>query len=98
METIAARLRATRHALDLTQRELCRRAGIETNTYNQWEKAKGRPEIDKAFKLCDAFGLTLDWIYSGVLAGLPHDLAVKLVRLSDPEEEPPSRRAKRGEM
>jgi len=87
VRAIAERLLKTQHALGLNQRQLCARAGIATNTYNQWVKAKGRPDLDEAFKLCDAFGLTLDWIYFGDPSGLPHALAIKLF---GPPNNPPA--------
>jgi len=77
---ISARLIATRHALGLSQVELCRRTGIATNTYNMWEKGNGRPELDKAFLLCETFGLTLDWIYRGDATGLPYGIASKALK------------------
>lgn len=70
-----------RIALDLTAADLCRRAGIATNTYSQWENAKGRPELDKAIKLVDAFGVTLDWLYLGNAAALPNKLATSIAEL-----------------
>lgn len=76
---IAHRLRMTREALGLNQTELCERAGVKRNTYNQWEQGKGRPQIDEAQKLCDAFNITLDWIYRGDPSGLPHKVALPLV-------------------
>ena len=75
---IAARLQATRAALDLNQRKLCELSGIAPNTYNQWEKGRGRPDLDGAIALCDALGLTLDWIYRGDPSGLPQRIALKL--------------------
>ena len=75
---IAARLYAFRESQGWDQTELCKRCGIATNTYNQWEKGKGRPGLDKAIILRDAFGLPLDWIYLGDAACLPHHIAVKL--------------------
>jgi transcriptional regulator with XRE-family HTH domain len=90
VEAIASRLVATREALGLNQTRLCERAGIATNTYNQWEKAKGRPDLDGAFLLCDAFGLSLDWIYRGDESRLPHDIAMKL------RGPPPPRRIAKG--
>ena len=78
IEAIAHRLRATRAALGLEQAPFCRRAGIAPNTYNQFERAKGRPSLDMALKLCDAYGLTLDWIYRGDPSGLPYELARSL--------------------
>lgn len=62
---IAERLVRTRMALGLNQTQLCARAGLAKNTYNQWEGAHGRPGLDYAIQLCDAFDLTLDWIYLG---------------------------------
>jgi transcriptional regulator with XRE-family HTH domain len=79
---IASRLQATRVALGLNQTDLCRRAGIELTTYNQWERGHIRPGLDEAFKLCDCEELayTLDWIYRGEPSSqLPFWLAVQLV-------------------
>ncbi|NIA67802.1 helix-turn-helix transcriptional regulator [Pelagibius litoralis] len=78
VNAIAERLRVTRDALGLSQAEMCRGSGIATNTYNQWEKGRGRPELDKAILICDAYGLTLDWIYLGDSSGLPYRLIEKI--------------------
>jgi DNA-binding XRE family transcriptional regulator len=75
---IAKRLELTRTVLQLSQSEFADRAGIARNTYNQWEKAKGRPQLDGAMALCEAHGLTLDWIYFGEKSGLSYALAQKL--------------------
>jgi transcriptional regulator with XRE-family HTH domain len=75
---IAHRLRITRIAIGINQTELCKRTGISKNTYNQWERGKGRPELDKAFLLCINLGYTLDWIYLGDPSGLPAWIARSL--------------------
>jgi transcriptional regulator with XRE-family HTH domain len=62
---IAQRLIATRRALGYSQAELCRRTGIAPNTYNQYEKARNRPDWENANRLCDGLGITLDWIFRG---------------------------------
>lgn len=94
IEAIAARLVATREALGLNQRQLCERADLAPNTYNQWERARGRPDLDGALALCEAFGLSLDWIYRGDESRLSHELAVKIrARTAVP---PAPRRAKGG--
>lgn len=72
---IGERLVRARLALGLTQSELADAAGIGRNTYNQWERGKGRPGLGEALKLCDKFGLTLDWIYRGDPSGLPFRIA-----------------------
>lgn len=77
-QSIARRLKLTREALGLNQTQFCTAGGIAPNTYNQWERARGRPELDGAAQLCEAHGLTLDWIYRGVSEGLPDWLASKL--------------------
>lgn len=78
VQGIAHRLKATREALGLTQSEFCDLAGVARNTYNQWEKGVSRPELDKAMLLCEAHGLTLDWIYRGAVSHLPYALASKI--------------------
>jgi transcriptional regulator with XRE-family HTH domain len=75
LNAIAARLRATREAFDLGQNEFARRAGIASNTYNQYEQAKNLPRLDFANQICDTYGVTLDWIYRGDPSGLPVRIA-----------------------
>lgn len=78
VEQIAHRLRMGREALGMSAAELCRRTGIQPNTYSQWENSKGRPQLDEAIKLCSALGYTLDWIYLGDRSGLPYAIASKI--------------------
>lgn len=80
VKAIGNRLQATRQALGLSQAEICRLTGIAPNTWNQWERGVGRPELDKAFELCKTLGVTLDWIYRGNPGGLPFDLAQKVLK------------------
>ena len=60
---VGGRLAITRQALGLTQTEFARRAGVAQNTYNQIEKGRKLPSVELAMALCDAHGLTLDWIF-----------------------------------
>lgn len=79
---IGVRLELTRRALGLAQSEFAERAGLSRNAYNQYETGTNRPQLEAAFKLCDTYRLTLDWIYFGDNSGLRHDLAdaVKALR------------------
>lgn len=78
VQKIAARLRAAREAMGHSQADICRLTGIRSGTYNQWEQAVGRPELDKAMILRDKLGWTLDYIYRGDITGLPFAIASKL--------------------
>lgn len=75
MAAIGKRLEITRQVLGLAQNVFCERAGIATNTYNQYERGKKRPSIENAISLCETYGLTLDWIYRGDPSGLRYETA-----------------------
>lgn len=55
----------------MTQAEFAKVAGLAVNTYNQWEQGKKRPDVAGATRICEAHGLTLDYIYRGKADGLP---------------------------
>lgn len=78
LAAIGERLLLTREAMGLNQAELCRRTGLNPNTYNQWETGKQRPDLDYAYQLVDNLGITLDWIYLGSMGAIPGDLANKI--------------------
>lgn len=67
---IAKRLLAVRKSLKLTQAAFAARNGFNSTQYNNWEKGSRRIPIEKALKLCDRYGLTLDFIYRGREDGL----------------------------
>lgn len=67
---IGARLKALREGLsDLSQKDWAEKHGFNGTQYNNWEKGVRRITVDAAEVLCDAYGLTLDAIYRGKLAG-----------------------------
>jgi len=72
---VGERLRLTRQITGLDQGEFAGRAGIAPNTYNQIEKGKKYPSTEKAIALCEAYDLTLDWIYRGDPSGLRYQTA-----------------------
>jgi transcriptional regulator with XRE-family HTH domain len=79
-QQIGLRLRITREAFGLPQGEFAKRAGIEPNTYNNWETGDRVPDLTYALRLCETYGLTLDWIYRGEIKGLPFQLGDDLRR------------------
>ena len=80
---IGDRLRAVREALELSQSDVARAIDVRANTYNQWEHGKRLIDPLVASRLCDQFGVTMDWIYRGNMSSLPHHLAEKLVRVDN---------------
>ena len=77
---VAERMRITRKALDLTQAEICRLTGVSPQSWNNAETGDYRIGVDSAILLCQATGISLDWIFRGVRAGLPHEFNQAIAR------------------
>jgi transcriptional regulator with XRE-family HTH domain len=76
---MADRLRRTREAFGLNQASWCRLVGIEVQAWNNYESGLRRISVDQAIKVCQATGVTTDWIYRGLMsAGLPMNIQVAL--------------------
>jgi transcriptional regulator with XRE-family HTH domain len=56
-----------------SQAELCRLASVSPTAFSNWLNGS-RPQLDQAIKLCDAYDLTLDWIYFGDERWMPHEI------------------------
>lgn len=68
---IGHRLVAVRKAFSgLTQRAWADKHGFAPTQYNNWEKGARRIPVEAAERLCEAYGLTLDFIYRGRRDGL----------------------------
>lgn len=80
-EAVGLRLQLTRGALKLESGVFASAAGIAKNTYSQYESGIRLPKLDFALKLCERFGLTLDWVYRGDPSGLQYALANEIIRL-----------------
>lgn len=77
-KTLGQRLRKTREALGVRAADLCRAIDCEPNRWSQYENGTRAITMPMAIRLCEAYGLTLDWIYRGDPAGLPVRLHQKL--------------------
>lgn len=84
---VGRRLRLTREALRLTQREFAGAAEIATNTYGQYETGARLISPKRAVELCDRWGLTLDWIYRGDPGDLPYKSAAAINALADLDKQ-----------
>ncbi len=68
---IGRRLEAVRLAeSDLAQRAWAERHGVSPTQCNNWVTGHRRISPDTAERLCQLYGLTLDFIYRGNLSGI----------------------------
>jgi transcriptional regulator with XRE-family HTH domain len=79
------RLRHTREALGLNQREFAMRANLKPNRYSQYETGARQLTIEAAQRICDEYGVTLDWLYRGDRSRLPHRLAISIAQIAAAE-------------
>lgn len=61
------RIKAFRVASGMSQTELARHLGFNVTQYANWETGIRRPSIEAAIVICDAFDVTLDWLFRGTL-------------------------------
>lgn len=86
-EDIAERLIRTREAMGLNQAQWCRLTGIAPQAWNNYESGLNRISIDQAIKVCQATGVTTDWIYRGLMSGgLPMQLQIGLQQNRKPQK------------
>lgn len=64
-ELFAGNLRANRARLKISQQELADRCGISQNTVTGYENGVFIPNIEKACKLADVFGVSLESLVRG---------------------------------
>lgn len=72
------RLRATRMALGLTQKNVYEAIGLNKQTYNNYETGLSRPNIEDGIRIAVRFGFGLQWLYLGDYSGLSYQLAEKV--------------------
>lgn len=75
---VAARLKAVREELGLTQADAARRTRINPQTMCAHEQGAAMPLVDAGEIYATHYGVTLDYIYLGDLRCLASELAAKL--------------------
>lgn len=76
---VGGRLGQARAALGKNQAEISRVMGVSYQAWNNYESGRRPLDIVLASQLCERFGLTLDWLYRGELAGLPFEIAEEII-------------------
>lgn len=76
---IGRRLKATRQALGLRTRDIHRATGIAESTWSQYENGRRFPDLMQMLPFADRFGIPLDWIYRGIIAAVPYEIAQRIL-------------------
>lgn len=69
--TLGQRIQMCRKRNGLSQEALGERIGVSRQAVSKWEKGQAQPDLDRAVRLADAFGITVDEL----LKGMPDELA-----------------------
>ena len=85
-ERVAPRLKLLRKLSNMTQKELCELLEIQPGTYNHYERGLNRPDVSNALKLCAFHGVTLDYLFSGKIAAVPHEKVIQIMQLQAKQE------------
>jgi transcriptional regulator with XRE-family HTH domain len=78
MRDVARRLGIIREELGLSQDEMGEYLDIGRGRWLNWERARHYPSPVIMVRLCEYTGVTFDYIYRGVLAGVRQELSVRL--------------------
>lgn len=77
-EAVAARLKRAREVLGYDQKTFAEKAGLLPQTYGPFETGKRDLTLEAAKKIRKHHELTLEFMYFGKIADLPHRIAAKL--------------------
>ena len=71
---IAERIRWHRELEGLTQNAYAKKIGVKRATLNNWESGDYRLSVDGALALRRTFGLSMEFMYEGIVDALPMTL------------------------
>lgn len=77
-EAVGARLKRVREVLGLSKRQFAESAGLTEQTYGPFENARRPLSLEAAKRLRKRYALSLDFMYFGNKADLPHRIAKDL--------------------
>lgn len=86
-EIIARRLRLFAKARGLSGVNIEAATGISMSSWSQWTHNRRIP-LDKAGRLLEVFGLSLDWIYYGRRDGVPAGILAEMDAIEAESDEP----------
>ena len=79
---VAARLRAVMQAFDIaTNPEMAVLCGATTSAVNNWRLGYNLPRVPEMIRLAEQTGLTLDWLYRGLVCSMDPLVAIRLNKI-----------------
>lgn len=78
-QQIGLRLEAALAGLEINQTEVADYLGVSPNRINQYIRGKRFTDVVLMTKICERYGVTLDWIYRGDPSGLKSSVAEKII-------------------
>jgi len=78
--SVGQRIMVTRLAIGITQRAFAMPLGVTREAQTQYESGARYPKWEHAIAMCDAWGLTMDWLFRGDISGLSPMLVEKINR------------------
>ena len=64
-DSIGARIRCAREAMNLSTAQLARRLGVQTRTLAGWEAGRTSPRVNRVVNLAGLLGASATWLLSG---------------------------------
>jgi hypothetical protein len=90
-KTVAIRLRAIKVAFGInSHKELGDACGASESVVGNWMVGVSLPRVPEMSHLCDRTGVTLDWIYRGIVTAMDPKLTNGLANIIDGKAPKPS--------
>lgn len=87
---VAGRLQLTIEALELKQVEVAATLGISLSKLGNWLRGDAYPNEFLMTVFCERYGVTMDWLYRGLIFGLPKEMADGLAKAKAASPEEPT--------
>lgn len=80
LASVGERLRLLRLALHYTQGQIAAMVGVSQAAWSQYENGIHAMDVQIALRLQALTGAPLEWVFSGIVTRIPHNLFAKLTK------------------
>lgn len=87
VQHVGVRLRQLIDALDISYVQAAHEMGVTKSQLGNWMRGDSYPAPYQLYLFCRRRGLTFDWVYLGDPAGLPYQVATRLLQGEQAPEE-----------